>query len=156
MTHDNAETIDRFYRAFQARDGDAMAACYAPDAHFTDPVFPDLRGEEPGAMWKMLCARATDLRIEHRAVSADETRGAAHWEAWYTFATGRKVHNVIEASFRFEDGKIVRHVDDFDFGRWSRQAIGIPAVLLGWTGLLQRKVRRTADGQLRAFLARNR
>lgn len=156
MTHPNAETIDRFYRAFAARDGEAMAACYAPDARFTDPVFPDLRGEEPGAMWRMLCGRATDLRIEHRDVSADEERGSAHWEAWYTFATGRKVHNVIEARFEFEDGKIVRHVDDFDFGRWSRQAIGIPAVLLGWTGLLQRKVRRTADGQLRAFLSRAR
>lgn len=30
----NAELIARFYTAFAARDGDAMAACYAPGARF--------------------------------------------------------------------------------------------------------------------------
>ena len=44
----NKLLIERFYAAFAAGDGEAMAACYAPDAHFADPVFPDLRGSEPG------------------------------------------------------------------------------------------------------------
>src|SRR5687767_1470425 len=54
----NAYLIERFYAAFDARDGDAMAACYAPGAHFSDPVFPDLNGDEPGAMWRMLTSQA--------------------------------------------------------------------------------------------------
>jgi len=33
------ELIQRFYAAFDRRDGDAMAACYAPGARFSDPVF---------------------------------------------------------------------------------------------------------------------
>ena len=37
---DNKQLIERFYAAFGRRDGDAMAACYAPDASFSDPVFP--------------------------------------------------------------------------------------------------------------------
>jgi hypothetical protein len=44
--------------------------------------------------------------------------------ARYTFATGRVVHNVIEARFALRDGLIVQHVDSFGFWRWSRQALG--------------------------------
>ena len=29
----NKQLIERFYAAFAAGDGEAMAACYAPDAH---------------------------------------------------------------------------------------------------------------------------
>ena len=91
-----AEVIRRFYAAFQRRDHAAMAACYAPDATFSDPVFPALRGPAVGAMWRMLCERGTDLRIEASGIEADSARGSARWEAWYTFsATGRPVHNII-------------------------------------------------------------
>jgi ketosteroid isomerase-like protein len=61
MAHPNDELIQRFYAAFDRCDGEAMAACYAPDARFDDPVFPGLRGAEPGQLWRMLTARATDL-----------------------------------------------------------------------------------------------
>ncbi len=157
MAHPNAELIETFYRAFAERDAEAMAECYAPNVRFTDPVFVGLEGEEAGDMWRMLCSRADDLRVEHRDVVADDDGGSAHWEAWYTFgATGRKVHNVVDARFDFEDGRIIEHVDTFDFGAWSRQAIGLPAVLLGWTGLIQKKVRNTARGQLDRFSAKRR
>ena len=104
--HPNATLLTDFYEAFAARDGDAMAAAYAPDAEFSDPVFTDLRGAEVGAMWKMLCSRAADLRIEASGIDASEAGGRAHWEAWYTFTkTGRKVHNVIDAEFEEIDDK---------------------------------------------------
>jgi len=156
MAHPNAELVDGFYKAFAERDGEAMAACYAEDVRFSDPVFTDLRGKKAGDMWRMLCGQAADLRIEHRDVVADDEKGTAHWEAWYTFSvTGRKVHNIIEARFRFSDGLIVEHDDDFDFSKWSRQAIGLPAILLGWTGLIQNKVRKTAGKQLDRYSAKH-
>ena len=37
--HANAELLTGFYRAFAARDGDAMASAYTADAEFSDPVF---------------------------------------------------------------------------------------------------------------------
>ena len=40
-------------------------------------------------MWRMLCGRATDLRVEHSEVEAEGDEGSAHWEAYYTFSTGR-------------------------------------------------------------------
>jgi SnoaL-like domain len=143
------ETVERFYAAFDARDGDTMAACYAPGAHFSDPVFPDLNGDEPGAMWRMLTSQARDLRVELLEHTADSAR----WRAHYTFSqTGRPVINDVRARFRFDgDGLIADHRDEFSFHRWARQALGTPGLLLGWTPLLRNKVRRSAAESLARF-----
>ena len=132
-----------------------MVACYADDIRFSDPVFPALVGERARGMWRMLLARGTDLRVEFRDVRADDRTGSAHWEAWYTYsATGRLVHNVIEASFTFRGGRIVTHTDRFDLWRWSRQALGLPGLLLGWSPWLQGAVRRRAGAALDRSLTR--
>jgi ketosteroid isomerase-like protein len=151
----NTQTIERFYGAFDKHDGDAMAACYAPDAHFSDPVFTGLRGEEPGAMWRMLTGRSDDLRVELLEHDADETTGSAHWRATYTFTqTGRPVTNDVQASFRFSaDGLIADHRDDFGFHAWSRQALGTPGLLLGWTPLLRGATQKKARASLDQFMA---
>jgi ketosteroid isomerase-like protein len=150
----NRETIERFYAAFDRRDGDAMAACYAPSAHFSDPVFPGLEGEEPGAMWRMLTGRSDDLRVELLDHDAGEVTGSAHWRATYTFTqTGRHVTNDVHATFRFgDDGVIVDHRDDFSFHRWSRQALGAPGLLLGWTPLLRGATQKKARAGLDQYL----
>jgi ketosteroid isomerase-like protein len=150
----NETMIERFYDAFAERDGAAMAACYAPEVRFSDPVFPDLRGPEAGAMWRMLTRRSTDLRLELLEHEADGERGSARWRAHYTFTqTGRPVVNDVRASFRFADGLIVEHRDDFGFHRWARQAFGPAGLILGWTPLLRTAVRRRARASLEEFLA---
>jgi len=149
----NAKLIDRFYTAFARRDAEAMAACYAPDAHFNDPVFEDLHGDEVKAMWRMLCERGTDLEVVHSAVEADDERGSAHWDADYTFGpTGRRVHNEIDASFRFRDGLIADHADSFDLWRWARQALGPVGLLAGWSPPVQGKIRAQARAGLDEFI----
>jgi ketosteroid isomerase-like protein len=156
VTAENEAVIERFYAAFAQRDGARMAACYAPDVHFSDPVFTDLNGPEAGAMWRMLTERASDLRVELLERSADGDRGSAHWRAHYTFTqTGRSVVNDVRASLRFgDDGLVTDHVDDFDFHRWARQALGPSGLLLGWTPLLRSAVRRKARAGLDEFMAR--
>jgi len=155
MAHPNALLVTRFYEAFARRDAEGMAACYAPDVRFSDPAFPDLRGPEAGDMWRMLCERATELKVEHSGVEADDTRGKAHWEAWYPFGPGKRpVHNVIEAAFEFRDGLIVRHDDTFDFWRWSRMALGPTGMFLGWTPFLRNKVQATTKEQLAKWRAK--
>lgn len=149
---ENRALINRFYEAFARRDGAAMAACYHPEARFSDPAFPDLRGAQIGAMWTMLCQRAQDFSLTFRDVQADAERGSAHWEAKYLFSkTGRHVHNIIEAEFSFKDGLIVAHDDRFDFWRWSRQALGPAGLLLGWSGFLRAKVQAEAAKGLAIF-----
>jgi ketosteroid isomerase-like protein len=154
----STELIDRFYTAFAAGDGERMAACYAPVASFSDPVFGALDGREAGGMWRMLTGQAADLRIELLDSRADGDRGSAHWRAHYTFSqTGRPVVNDVHASFRFagdegDDWLIVEHVDDFDFYRWARQALGTRGLLLGWTPFVRSAVRGRAKASLEQFL----
>lgn len=146
--------IADFYAAFARGDADAMAELYAPDARFSDPVFGDLRGAEVGGMWRMLLGSAGDLRVSVGEITAQGDRGAATWQAWYTFSqTGRPVHNVVEAHITTADGRIVRHDDHFDLWRWSRQALGPAGLLLGWTPVLRLQLRRRARGRLEQFLA---
>lgn len=145
MSAANEALIRRFYDAFARRDAEAMAACYHPDARFSDPAFPALQGAEIGDMWRMLCSRAQQFSLEYSKVQASGERGSAHWEPRYLFSkTGRMVHNIIDAQFRFADGLIIEHKDHFDFWRWSRQALGAPGLLLGWSGFLRAKVQAEA------------
>jgi ketosteroid isomerase-like protein len=154
--HPNEQLIQDFYTAFQARDGEKMASFYGAEATFSDPAFGTLHGDEIGGMWRMLCARGRDLRVEFRDVRAGDKTGSAHWEAWYTFSnTGRSVHNVIEAGFRFEDGKIIAHRDRFNFWRWASMALGPLGTFLGWAPPVQNKVRTEARRGLQAFMKKD-
>jgi hypothetical protein len=148
-------TIERFYAAFARLDADTMAACYAEDARFDDEVFSLAGRRKIGGMWRMLCTATQAKGLAHwkLAVSA-VTERSAHWDAHYLFsATGRQVLNKIDAEFEFDaSGLITRHRDRFDFWAWSRQALGLPGVLLGWTPFLRAKVRAQAGASLQRFL----
>lgn len=146
------EVATRFYEAFAQRDAETMAACYAENAQFSDPVFPRLAGAEVGMMWRMLCERGTDLRVEHTILSHTAHTAVVQWDAYYTFsATGRMVHNRVHATMTVKDGRIVQHTDRFGFWRWTRHALGLPGVLLGWTPIVQGKVRSQAAAGLAAY-----
>jgi len=148
------EVVTHLYEAFAVRDHATMARCYTPNARFSDPVFTDLEGPQVAAMWRMLCERATDLRLTFRDVVVTGINGSAYWEAWYTYsATGRPVHNVISATFTLRDGLIAEHHDRFDLYRWARQALGTPGVLLGWTPFMRRAIQRRAAQALSRFSA---
>jgi ketosteroid isomerase-like protein len=155
VQHPNADLIERFYAALGARDGAAMAACYTPEASFEDPAFGKLDAEDAGAMWRMLTSRAEDLTVDVSEITADDRTGSARWVAHYTFTqTGRPVVNDIRASFRFTDGLIVEHRDQFDWWRWARQALGPVGRLFGWNGLFQNAARNKARATLAEFRGR--
>jgi citrate synthase len=152
--HPTEKLITTFYESFQRRDPDGMIDCYASDVSFSDPVFQDLRGPEAGAMWRMLSARAKDFSLTFRDVRGNDTSGSAHWEADYLFsATGRKIHNVIDAAFVVRDGKIVSHRDTFDLWRWAGMALGAKGKLLGWAPFVKGAIRKQAMAGLRAYMS---
>jgi ketosteroid isomerase-like protein len=153
--HANAELIDRFYRAAASHDPDGMVACYHPQVLFSDPAFGELRGDHARAMWRMLMKRSQDLIIKHSDVTADDQAGSARWEARYTFTkTGRPVHNRITAAFRFKEGLILEHHDQFDLWAWAAMALGPKGRALGWLAFVQKGIRREANRALDEFLAR--
>ncbi len=156
----SAQTVARLYQAFASLDADTMASCYADAVQFDDEVFSLTGKAATMGMWRMLCenvkASGRDVwTLEASAIEADGRCGRAHWEAHYRFsATGRMVHNIIDAEFTFDDnGLILTHRDRFNFWRWSRQALGGAGVLLGWTPFLRNKVRAQASANLKKFLA---
>lgn len=151
----NEQTIRKLYEAFQKKDFKTMGECYHDRATFKDAAFDLKTGSEVRAMWEMLCRQSKELRIDYSKVTANGNVGSAHWEAYYTFSkTKRNVHNIIDASFEFEDGLIIKHIDTFDFYRWSRQALGIVGLLLGFTPFLRKKVQKTAAESLQKFMSK--
>ena len=130
-----------------------MQASYHPEAKFSDPVFQNLSSHEVQAMWEMLLTSSKDLAVSFKDVKAEGSQGSARWEAHYTFTlTGKKVHNIIDASFVLKDGKILSHHDSFDLWRWSRMAFGISGVVLGWSPFMQNKIRQKARRRLTEFM----
>jgi ketosteroid isomerase-like protein len=153
MAMDNQQTVQKFYEAFKKADAETMAACYADHASFSDPVFPQLTSHEVRGMWRMLCGRSRDLKLDYQLQKIDDQHFKVTWNASYTFSkTGRMVHNRIEAHLELDQGRIIRHQDNFDFWRWSRQAFGVPGWLLGWSPILRNAVRKEAAKALQNFL----
>jgi len=150
----NEEIIQRFYTAFQKLDYESMQDCYSRDIIFNDPVFGVLQGDEARAMWEMLCKQATKFSLTFSDIRLlDEEYATCNWTATYPFSkTGRPVVNNVKAHMRIQDNKITEHTDQFNLYKWCRQALGIPGVLLGWSSLLQNKIRKQARRSLQKFM----
>ena len=159
MNTDNSPrtVAERFYSAFARRDHAAMGALYDEAATFTDPAFGTLDAGAARAMWRMLLTRSKDLALTYDILDEDDHHVRTRWTARYTFGrTGRAVTNIITAAMDVRDGKIIRHVDDFDMQSWMRQALGWPAFVLGWLPSFRDKVTGSARGQLQAFMDKER
>lgn len=150
----NEEIIRRFYTAFQQKDYKTMQDCYSEDPVFNDQVFGLMQGEEVRAMWEMLCKNARDFSLEFSNIKLlDEEYATCNWTARYTFSkTGRNVVNRIKAHMRIQDGKITEHTDEFDIWKWSRQALGLPGLLFGWSGFMKNRIRVNARKNLERFM----
>lgn len=153
--NDNEQTIRTFYEAFQKRDAETMGAQYADNATFSDPAFVGLDAAQARAMWKMLCHRGKDLRVEFSNVHADDKNGGAIWDASYSFGGKRQVNNHIEAAFTFDDaGKILSHVDTFDVKKWMKMALGPAGSVMGLFPFGPKMVQKQARQQLDAWMAK--
>ncbi|MFY0650802.1 MAG: nuclear transport factor 2 family protein [Cyclobacteriaceae bacterium] len=150
----NLDIIRKFYDSFAKGDAEGMASCYHEKLKFQDPAFGVLNAQDAKAMWSMLLSRGRSPEITYHDEWADDESGKVIWEARYEFGPQkRKVHNRISAKFKFENGLIIEHTDSFDFWRWSRMALGMPGLLLGWTPIIQNKVRKRVLGLLAKYKA---
>lgn len=153
MSQDNKDFIVHFYSAFQTLNYEEMQKAYHPEAMFSDPVFGTLNHAEVKAMWQMLLTRGQDLQVAFSNVHATKTEGSCRWEAWYTFSkTGRQVHNIVNTSFEFKDDMIFRQHDSFSLWRWSRFALGVPGIFLGWSPWIQNEIKAGAKKSLKKFI----
>ena len=157
LSRQNKQVIKDFYIAFQAGDAAKMGSLYNDHATFEDPAFGQIGAAEARAMWSMLLERSKgQLKIEFSDVRGTDEGGSAHWEAKYPFGkTGRKVHNKIDAQFEIVDGKITKHVDHFNFWKWSSMALGLPGTLLGFTPIIKNGVRKNVHQLLKKYMKKH-
>lgn len=150
-------TLEKFYKSFQSLDAKSMAECYHEDVTFNDPVFQNLKYKEVTTMWEMLIKRSKgQLEIDYHSVMGDSEMAQCIWEADYVFSkTGNPVHNIIHSTMEFKEGLIVKHTDEFDFWRWSKMALGLTGVLMGWSPYLKNRVRKVALLSLNEYLKAN-
>ncbi|MCG2419573.1 nuclear transport factor 2 family protein [Aequorivita sp. F47161] len=145
MSKEQLNIIEKFYSAFADLDAARMTECYHDAIVFEDPAFGVLQGEAAKNMWRMLCKsqKGKDFRVIASNIEYTPQGGKAHWEAFYTFSsTGRKIHNVINATFKIEDGKIINHKDSFNLYNWAKQALGLKGFFLGWTPFFKKQLNK--------------
>lgn len=153
---ENYQLIEKFYAAFAAKDYMIMALCYHADVEFEDPAFGKLKGVEASKMWEMLLTRSKDLSLTYSGIQASDTTGSAKWIATYTFSrTGNKVVNTIQAAFEFKDGKIVKHIDSFNFNAWLKSAFGWKGYLFIALPFLRKKFKQQARLTLTNYISKN-
>lgn len=150
----NTTRIETFYNAFVAGNANGMVACYHDDIIFSDPAFGTLKGAEAKSMWHMLIERGKGAnKITYSNVEATETTGSATWTARYPYGPKKRpVVNYVTANFEFKDGLIIAHHDTFNMYAWSKQALGLPGVLLGWTSFMENTIQKKTNALLKKYM----
>jgi len=150
---ENEQLVHTFYKAFQDRNFKTMQECYSDRATFSDPVFRNLNAGQVRAMWEMFLVKNDSLTISFGNIETVGEMVTARWKANYILSsTGRPVTNNIRSIFRIKNNQIVRHTDRFDLYGWTRQALGIKGILLGWTPFVKTRIRRKAMASLLAYI----
>lgn len=148
----NEQVVFDFYTAFQNLDAETMVSHYHDSIIFEDPAFGELRGNNAKNMWRMLCENGRDLNISFAITGSQNDKVTAHWDAEYTFSrTGRFVSNSIDATITLLNGKIINHRDQFNLWKWSRQALGLSGLLLGWSPYFRKKLHVSTNSLLQKF-----
>jgi len=150
----NKEIITKFYNAFSNHNAGIMADFYDDNIQFEDPAFGILKGNKAKNMWKMLIEISKgNLKITVDNIKSDENFGSADWKAEYIFSqTKRKVVNNVHAEFQFENGKIIKHKDSFDFYKWSCQALGIIGCLVGKSKVFKFILKKRTNSMLKKYM----
>lgn len=153
---DNAAIITKFYQSFVDKNVEGMISCYHDDVQFTDPAFGTIKGEQAKMMWKMLIERGGEnMSVSFDNVQADGNTASASWQADYKYGSKKRpVHNEVEAKFTIKDGKIIKHIDDFNLHGWAKQALGFSGALLGGTAFFRKKIQKTTNGLLSKYMAK--
>jgi len=150
----NKEIIIKFYDAFSNHNPETMVNFYDDNIEFEDPAFGILKGIAAKMMWKMLIEISKgNLKITVENIKSEENFGSVDWKAEYIFSqTKRKVINNVHAEFEFQNGKIIKHKDFFDFYKWSCQALGIFGFLFGKSKVFKFIFKRKTNSMLKKYI----
>lgn len=152
----NSEIIHNFYQSFSEGNAERMIANYHENIEFKDPAFGTLKGARAKNMWRMLLSRNNDIQISYEILEVTKTSAKVNWTARYNYGPQqRKVINHVTAYINFENAKIIKHTDEFSLWIWSRQALGISGLFLGWTGFMKKKIQQKTSHLLENYISKN-
>ncbi|HZU99771.1 MAG TPA: nuclear transport factor 2 family protein [Planctomycetota bacterium] len=117
---DRAAIAKQFFDAFCSGDMKTLDQLYAPNVKWSDPIlsFDDRSGTM--GMWRWEAAQHPKFSYELGAVTGDTVK--VTWHADYKL-NGNPIHNDVTATLTIDDeGKVVKHVDDYSWEKWSSQA----------------------------------
>jgi ketosteroid isomerase-like protein len=121
-------TVQRLYESVKQGDAAAAAECYCDDAQYRDRAF-DLKGKpDIAAMWRLVCSRG--VKVDYSDIRTEGSKVKGHWVFDYKFHGTRPVHNEMNSTVEFRDGKILVHHDDGNRWEWAKQALGTPKAAL--------------------------
>jgi|RhiMetdeSRZDD1v2_1073273.scaffolds.fasta_scaffold01825_21 steroid delta-isomerase-like uncharacterized protein len=131
MTHDEmAAFFDRYMRAFEREDIDALLECYGPNCEITSPMFPSVRGtasieasfQDVFRAFGDLTLRIDDVIVETQAgdgavkAAVVVTAHARHkGEIFGLPGSGRRVETQMVFVFRVKDQRITSERRLYDF-----------------------------------------
>ncbi len=150
------ELIETFYTALNNHDIDTMVSCYHEDVVFQDPIFGKLKADKAKKMWYWLSENGKDLTAKFSDVQINDQKGSAYWEARYTFGQRKRpVLNRVHSSFEFKEGKIIKHIDQFNLQKWASQAMGWKGEIMGSTSYFRKKLQHRSNRLLDKFQIRS-
>ncbi|MCF6348597.1 MAG: nuclear transport factor 2 family protein [Flavobacteriaceae bacterium] len=148
------EVLQNYYNAFQNLELDKMSNYYHADIEFYDHAFGTLNKNELEAMWSMLFNKAfKDLTLEISDIKIVDKKGFAHVECCYIYSlTNRKVHNIIDTTIDFKEGKIIKQVDIFSLKRWAAQSLGWKQSFFAGTTFFKKRLQKQTRTALDKYL----
>ena len=147
------QLLNQFYSSFQKGNYMGMNACYADNIRFEDPAFGVLEGDRARSIWNMLLLKGQST-ITYDIVESTLTSGKVNWTASYKYGPHKRpVINHVNATFEISNGLIISHQDKFDLWQWSRQALGMSGLFLGWSNFMKDKIQQKTNRMLDAFMA---
>jgi len=132
ITDPPAVLLLKFFKAVQTQDVKAIGECYHNDIEYYEPAYGKMTGPRALGYWSFFFSQVKEMQCEYDGLKINGDKGTLHIEEWYTWsATGHAVHNLVDCEFDFKDGKIFRHIDNYNLNAWAFQSLG--AKYLGWT-----------------------
>ena len=102
---------------------------------------------------RLLSRSDGNIKIHFSIVDVNDQQGKVEWVAEYFYGKKkRKVVNKVSSTLLIDDGKIIQHTDSFDLWSWTRQALGLPGYLLGWTSFMRNKIQGMTKVRLDEYL----
>lgn len=146
-----------FYTALANKDITTMLNCYHPKIVYEDVGFGTQKGKRAECVWRLLLEIGDiNTKIVVENIQSGNRSVSAKWNADYVYGSQKRpVHNIITATFRFQEGKIIYHKDNYSLWKWSKQSLGIFGWLFGWSWLFKQIVRKELNKSLTDFMNKN-